>query len=222
MQAYIKVIFCFHYLMPIVCAFCLIRVPVDVRSVVYCTAIAHGNQTVWDLFWNRFTSTNVATEQVLILSALGCTKNKDTLTGYLERIIGDGVRLQDKTTAFTATYNEHPENLQTVLDYVLANHQRIAQAFDSTGNVASILSNLASRFTTDAQIEQLRSFRTTTSPYATSAALQTAINDAEFNQVWAKKHVPEIVEYMRKKNGAGALTSAVLMVVLAAVFAIFH
>lgn len=192
------------------------------RSVVYCTAIAQGNQTVWDLFWDRFSKANVAAEQVLILNALGCTKNNATLIGYLDRILGDGVRLQDKASAFAATYNEQAENVQTVLDYVLANHERIAQAFGSTSNVAGILSNVAARFTTDAQIEQLKAFRTATAPYTTTASLQRAIDDAEFNQQWAKKHVPVIVEYMRQKNGAGALTSAVVMVVLAAIFAIFH
>lgn len=198
------------------------RVPVNVRSVVYCTAIAQGNQTVWDLFWNRFRNANVAAEQVLILNALGCTKNNVTLIGYLDRILGDGVRLQDKASAFAATYNEQAENVQTVLDYVLANHERIAQAFGSTSNVAGILSNVAARFTTDAQIEQLKTFRTATAAYTASASLQTAIDDAEFNQRWAKKHVPVIVDYMRKKNGAGALTSAVVMVVVAAMFAIFY
>lgn len=122
------------------------RVPVNVRAVVYCTAIAEGNQTVWDLFWNRFRTANVASEQVLILKALGCTRNNVTLIGYLNRIVGADVRLQDKNTAFAAAYNEQPENVQTVLDYITANHEKIVEIFESEDMVATLLSNVAMRY----------------------------------------------------------------------------
>lgn len=190
------------------------------RSVVYCTAIAEGNQTTWDLFWDRFTKANVAAEQVLILNALGCTKNKDTLTGYLNNILGENVRLQDKQSAFVATYNEQPENVQVVLDYVIAEHAKIAASFGSTGSVTTFLSGLAARFTKPEQIEQLKTFRTSVATYAT--ALNGAIADAEYNQQWSAKHLPVIVKYIRDKNSAGALQAAILMVVMSALLAIFH
>lgn len=56
------------------------RVPVNVRPVVYCTAITEGNVTTWNFMWNRFLTENVAAEQVVILAALGCTKNQTLLT----------------------------------------------------------------------------------------------------------------------------------------------
>lgn len=195
--------------------------PVDVRSVVYCTAIAVGNQTVWDLFWNRFRTANVASEQVLILSALGCTTSNATLIGYLDRIVGAEVRLQDKASAFAATY-AHTENVPTVLAYVYANHERIAASLGSASNVAGILANLAARFTQRSQIDELKAFRDQTAAFAASATLQTAIADAEFNLLWGAKHVPEIAAYIRAQNGAGALTATIAMVLMAGVLALFR
>lgn len=194
-------------------------VPADVRSVVYCTAIAQGNQTVWDLFWSRFRTSNLASEQVLILNALGCTKNNATLVGYMDKIVGADVRLQDKASAFAATYNEQSGNVQTVFEYVLKNHENIARSFGQTSRVTSILSQVAARFTNKTQIDQLQSFSRATPAY--TAGLKDAIADAEFNLRWAEKHGPVIVKYM-KENGAGTLTSAIVMVVLAALLAIFH
>lgn len=102
--------------------------------------------------WNRFLAENVAAEQVVILAALGCTKdpailkvflkkrnflfshfrNIDfatlSLQDYLEKIISDSVRLQDKQAAFTSTFNNHDANVQIVLDYVIANYTAIRDA----------------------------------------------------------------------------------------------
>lgn len=121
--------------------------PVNVRPVVYCTAITEGNASTWEFMWTRFETENVAAEQVVILSALGCTKDQavlkvfrremkknvdesliDSLQGYLDKIISHSVRLQDKQAAFTSTYNNHDANVQIVLDYVIANYTAIRES----------------------------------------------------------------------------------------------
>lgn len=55
------------------------RVQVNIRPVVYCTAISEGGENEWNFLWDRFQKENVAAEQVVILSALGCTKNPTIL-----------------------------------------------------------------------------------------------------------------------------------------------
>ena len=46
----------------------------------------------------------------------------------MDLILTNAVRLQDKASAFTSTYNEQLENAQVVLDYVISNHENIARA----------------------------------------------------------------------------------------------
>lgn len=55
------------------------RVPVNLRPTVYCTAVAEGAYDEWIFLWRKFLAENVATEQVVILNALGCTKNETLL-----------------------------------------------------------------------------------------------------------------------------------------------
>lgn len=56
------------------------RVPVDIRPVVYCTAVSESTDSKeWDHLWNAFKSTNVAAEQRVIMEALGCTRKADVL-----------------------------------------------------------------------------------------------------------------------------------------------
>lgn len=163
----------------------------------------------------------MAAEQVILLTALGCTTNNTTLLGYLDHIVSASVRKQDKSTAISAAYTQQAENVQVVLDYVLANHEAIGTSFgDNASSVAGILAGLAARFTTRAQIEQVKTFRVNTPAY--SGFLNSAIADAEYNLDWSQKHVPTIVEYIKQQNSAAGITSAIVLIVMSAVVAVFH
>lgn len=55
------------------------RIDRNVKSVVYCTAIRHGNKEDWDYLWSMYEASNVNAEQVTILNALGCSRDEDKL-----------------------------------------------------------------------------------------------------------------------------------------------
>jgi hypothetical protein len=55
------------------------RIPPDLRSVVYCSAVSNGEEREWNFLWEQYKKTDVSNEQVTILSALGCTSNPDLL-----------------------------------------------------------------------------------------------------------------------------------------------
>ena len=46
---------------------------------MYCSALINGKDDDWDFLWEQYKETDVATDQVLILAALGCTRNADLL-----------------------------------------------------------------------------------------------------------------------------------------------
>lgn len=77
-------------------------VPLDLRSVVYCTAIRHGSDREWQFLWERYSKSNVGTERSLILSALGCSREIWLLQRYLDWTLDEstGVRKQDRGTVF--------------------------------------------------------------------------------------------------------------------------
>ena len=55
------------------------RIPPDLRSVVYCSALSNGGEEEWEFLWDQYKNSNVATDQALILPALGCTRDPDLL-----------------------------------------------------------------------------------------------------------------------------------------------
>lgn len=88
---------------------------------------------------------------------------------------------------------------------------------NSTSDVASILSNLAARFTSTTQISQLETFYSEKELEFGSQVIPTAIADAKFNLEWANTHVPGIYNYMRGVSGASQLVSISLLLIVSVV-----
>jgi aminopeptidase N len=56
------------------------RIPANLKSLIFCTALEHGDEKEWNFLWDRYKESIITTEQVTILSALGCTRNVSLLT----------------------------------------------------------------------------------------------------------------------------------------------
>lgn len=100
-------------------------VPVDIRQVVYCIGARHGDQEAYSWLWNKYLNEEMATEQVLLLNAMGCVVDELVLTTHLRNIFSGAVRKHDKSSAFSATYAYHDENLDKILSYLMTNHASV-------------------------------------------------------------------------------------------------
>ncbi|KAJ8889377.1 hypothetical protein PR048_008876 [Dryococelus australis] len=49
------------------------RIDPDMAAVVYCNGLRYGGEMEWQFLWQKYLSSNVSTEQVLLLENLGCT-----------------------------------------------------------------------------------------------------------------------------------------------------
>ncbi|KAK8734043.1 hypothetical protein OTU49_017450, partial [Cherax quadricarinatus] len=75
----------------------------NLKSTVYCTAIAAGGEKEWNFGWNQYLASNVGSEKSLLLYALGCTKKVWILSRYLDMAFtdGSGIRKQDAVTVLS-------------------------------------------------------------------------------------------------------------------------
>ncbi|KAG4080264.1 hypothetical protein HA402_010756 [Bradysia odoriphaga] len=197
------------------------KVPANIRPTVYCTGIAEGSTTEWNFLWKHFIHGNVATENMVILKALGCTSDVRLIQQYLQSITTDSIRLQDKKFAFEAVLTGSQQNVQIVLDYVLSNTEDFANAFGGYPKLADLLSLTTATFTNQQQINQLENFYTTklNDLGASAATLRNAIDNVKLDLRWAEQHLPDALEYMREVAGSASIvcTSYVLMLISVAV-----
>lgn len=80
------------------------RIPSDLRDMVYCQVIRRGDEEDWKFLYARYLKSEVAAEKTLMLSALGCSRQKNILTRILEWSISDdfGIRKQDAYSVFVS------------------------------------------------------------------------------------------------------------------------
>lgn len=51
------------------------RIPANLRSTVYCSAIAEGGVDEWNFAWKMFQNASIASEAEKLRAALACTKH---------------------------------------------------------------------------------------------------------------------------------------------------
>lgn len=108
--------------------FCSCRVPPNLRSVVYCTAIKHGDQLEWEFAWSRYKNTSVSSEEEILLSAMGCTRETWLLARYLDMSLDEvaGIRKQDTFRVFGSVADNiigHP----MTFNFIRNNYERLKE-----------------------------------------------------------------------------------------------
>lgn len=79
----------------------------NLRPVVYCTAIRRGKEAEWSFLWKRYINSNVGAEKSMIISALSCTREQWLLNRYLGWSLNSTlVRKQDVTIVFSGVAGE--------------------------------------------------------------------------------------------------------------------
>lgn len=52
----------------------LLRIDPALKSTVYCSGVASGDEDEWNFVYNKYKTATVAAEKARLLSALSCTK----------------------------------------------------------------------------------------------------------------------------------------------------
>lgn len=86
-------------------------VPKNLRSVVYCTAMQHGDEEDWEFLWQRYRNTTTASTKQLILLSLGCISDVTLLEKYLKLIFCSdfAITKQDAAQIFTSIVHNDPK-----------------------------------------------------------------------------------------------------------------
>uniref|UniRef100_A0A3B3UZ19 Aminopeptidase n=1 Tax=Poecilia latipinna TaxID=48699 RepID=A0A3B3UZ19_9TELE len=80
--------------------FCLLfSIHTNLRSVIYCQAVAAGDREEWEFAWEKFLSSTDTSEKDQLRKALSCTKKTWLLNRYLSYTLDpDKIRLMDVTS----------------------------------------------------------------------------------------------------------------------------
>lgn len=177
----------------------------------------------FNFLYSKFVSEEIATEKVIILSALGCARDSVIievqngvyklvnfkifnvilylfLKAYLDKLFKTtDVRLQDKRSAFTSTYTNTEENLDIVANYVYNNWEAIELSFGTRGDLITTFTGVAARFTKQSQIDLFKQTLLVDNAdefVANKATLERAVTSSESNLEWIEKNIGNLREYI--------------------------
>ncbi|KAJ6638248.1 Aminopeptidase N [Pseudolycoriella hygida] len=169
----------------------------NIRSVVYCAAIKYGDQAEWEFTWERFKKTTVSSEQELLLTALGCTRETWLLRRYLKMSLDEksGIRKHDVFRVFIAVSGNVLG--QPIAFSFLRSHWKQMKNYlgSSMGQLNSIVRYCTRRINDRYELEEFLKFHNSHIKENGRLIMQ-AYENAEANIAWMDKNYNTIIEWL--------------------------
>ncbi|KAK3860173.1 hypothetical protein Pcinc_033761 [Petrolisthes cinctipes] len=180
----------------------------NLKSTVYCHAIAEGGEEEWNFAWHQYLESNVGSEKNRLLSAMGCTKHIWILSRYLEMAFSDssGIRKQDAFRVFGAVAsNEVGRPL--AWSFLQDNWEAIYEFYGKAK--ARLIKSATGNFNTRQHLKELRLFRRERGGDLGSAsrAVQQVIERTKVNIAWMDTNYDLIVDWLNTNGYTTTLTN---------------
>ncbi|KAK2918250.1 hypothetical protein Q8A73_004996 [Channa argus] len=162
----------------------------NLRSVIYCQAIAAGGKEEWEFAWKNFMSSSDTSEKEQLRIALSCTKKIWLLNRYLRYTLDpEKIRLMDvpSTIIYIA---------KNVAGQALAwNFVRAHWDYVSVGDGSVLIEEVTRRFSTKFELQELERFANDFDLGPATRAAYQAIEQTRVNIEWVSENNDIILDW---------------------------
>ncbi|XP_046399029.1 aminopeptidase N-like [Ischnura elegans] len=163
----------------------------------YCSGIYDGGKEEWDFLWMVYEATTDPTETAHILDALGCSRDKEILKGYLLKVIEDDVQIRkhELERVFVAVSKNVGVDLS--VDFLVENFEIINARYTSK-SIAAVISGLASDIGSKEKAIQMKEFLQDREEQLSPSkrAVEKAIETIDSNLEWSEAFLPVIESWL--------------------------
>ncbi|MFT7813946.1 aminopeptidase N-like [Arapaima gigas] len=179
-------------------------IPPNLKSTIYCNAIAAGGEKEWDFAWRMYVNATIATEKDKLRYALSCTKSLWLLNRYLSYTLDPNkIRKMD----FVSTINYIARNVigqSLAWDFVRSQWSYISQEYGGgIMPLGALINGVTERFSSEFELQQLRQFQMEheeESLGSATRALQQAIERTEANIKWVEENKKTVLDWFRQET----------------------
>ncbi|XP_054883503.1 aminopeptidase Ey-like isoform X2 [Poeciliopsis prolifica] len=177
----------------------------NLRSAVYCSAVAAGGEAEWNFTWSQFQDATVASEAKKLMLALACSNDTQLLERFLEFTLDPTkIRKQDATAVITAVANNRAgQNL--TWQFVTKNWDYMFTEYGvGSFSFASLISGVTARFSTTQQLQQLLDFEEEHKDAgfgSATLAVDQALERTEANIKWVQRNKQEVLQWFSSQTG---------------------
>ncbi|XP_051808617.1 aminopeptidase N-like [Acanthochromis polyacanthus] len=176
----------------------------NLRSTVYCNAIAAGGAAEWQFAWDQFQKASIATEADKLRSALACTKEAWLLNRYLEYTLNpDLIRKQDATSTIIYIAN-NVVGQSLAWDFVRARWEYIFNQYGGGSfSFSNLINGVTERFSTEFELQQLKQFKADNADIgfgSGSLALDQSIERTTGNIKWVTENKNNVLNWFTAES----------------------
>uniref|UniRef100_A0A674C3U1 Aminopeptidase n=1 Tax=Salmo trutta TaxID=8032 RepID=A0A674C3U1_SALTR len=171
----------------------------NLKTTVYCNAIAAGGVEEWDFAWTMFKNATVATEAAKLRSALACTKVPWLLNRYLDYSLDPAkIRKQDCTS--TISYIAHNVvGMPLAWDFIRARWSYIYTEYGGGSfSFSNLINGVTRRFSTEFELKQLKQFKEDNAGVGFGSgtlALEQAMEKTAANIKWVAENQEQVMNW---------------------------
>ncbi|CAL8262569.1 unnamed protein product [Merluccius merluccius] len=181
------------------------RINPNLRSAIYCQAVAAGGDKEWEFAWKIYKNTTIDQERDQLTHALSCTTKIWLLSRLLEYTLDpEKIRKSDVLDIITAVGN-NPVGQSLAWNF-LRSHWLVLR--DELGP-SYVLKDLAKRFSTEVELQELKQFQMAENAME-SRLMNQAIEQTEANIQWVKEHKQTVLNWFMANLSPGNSTPCYL------------
>ncbi|XP_003921666.1 aminopeptidase N [Saimiri boliviensis] len=171
----------------------------NLRSTVYCNAIAQGGEEEWNFAWEQFRSATLVNEADKLRAALACSNQVWILNRYLSYTLNpDLIRKQDATSTIISIAN-NVVGQTLVWDFVQSNWKKLFNDYGGGSfSFSNLIQGVTRRFSTEYELQQLEQFKKNnedTGFGSGTRALEQALEKTRANIKWVKENKEVVLQW---------------------------
>ncbi|XP_048828515.1 aminopeptidase N-like [Brienomyrus brachyistius] len=176
----------------------------NLRSTVYCRAIAEGGVEEWNFGWKMFQNASIASEAEKLRAALACTTFPWLLNRYLEYTLDPSkIRKQDATSTIIYIAN-NVVGQPLAWDFVRANWNYIfSQYGGGSFSFSDLINGVTKRFSTEFELGQLEQFKKDnagTGLGSGTLAVDQSIERTKANMKWVAENRDSVLQWFTAES----------------------
>uniref|UniRef100_A0AAR2LK22 Aminopeptidase n=1 Tax=Pygocentrus nattereri TaxID=42514 RepID=A0AAR2LK22_PYGNA len=175
------------------------RIPPNLKSTIYCSAIASGDEDDWDFAWKQYEAATIATEKDKLRYALSCTKKIWLLNRYLEYTL-DPTKIRKMDVVSTINHIARNVAGQALAWDFIRGHWTQISGLMSVGSLIDIVTE---RFSSEFELQQLKQFQRDYDEDGmgpATRALEQAIERTEANIQWVKENKQTVLNWFLQES----------------------
>uniref|UniRef100_A0A4W3JRV3 Aminopeptidase n=1 Tax=Callorhinchus milii TaxID=7868 RepID=A0A4W3JRV3_CALMI len=175
------------------------QIPLNLKTTVYCNAIALGGEEEWEFAWKMFKSATIATEEAKLRSAMACSKEPWILQRYLDYTLdSEKIRKQDATSTIGYIAN-NVVGQPLAWNFVRAKWNFIFEQYGGGSfSFSSLIDGVTKRFSSEFELQQLEQFKKDNEDIGFGSgtrALEQALEKTKANIQWVSKNKEQVHQW---------------------------